>query len=563
MKVKLKLGTKINLIVLAIILSLSTIVGVVVFNEITKGVKAFAIEKAKGDMSLAYRYIDNKYPGDWQIKDNQLYKGTTVMNENFEVVDKIGDDTGDTVTIFQGDTRIATNVMKDGNRAIGTQVSPEVVEKVLKSGEDFFREANVAGNMYQAAYMPIKNASGEIIGIFYVGASEKIIDSILSSFLIKFITVLVIMVVLSSVIVYWFTRRIKKRLSTITNALQCAGNGDFTTRVSDNAGDELSDLSTSYNQMTENIKVMINEVIETSEQVAASSEELTASAEQTSQATETITESIQQVANGAEHATASVQESATALEEVSKGVQSIAENASTISGVSSQATQKAKEGEELVGQTVQQINAISLSVNESGEVIKVLDNRSKEIGNITKAISAIAEQTNLLALNAAIEAARAGEHGKGFAVVADEVRKLAEQSQQSSSQISSLILEIQQDMDRSNSSIEQVTIDVNIGLDIVQQTEGSFKEILEFMERLVVQINDMAATAEEVSASTEEVAATVMGITQIATNTSSHSQNVAASAEEQLASMEEISASASSLSNMSESLQELIRKFKV
>ncbi|GAE30513.1 methyl-accepting chemotaxis protein [Halalkalibacter hemicellulosilyticus] len=563
MKVKLKLGTKINLIVLAIILSLSTIVGVVVFNEITKGVKAFAIEKAKGDLSLAYRYIDNKYPGDWKIEDNLLYKGTTVMNENFEVVDKIGDDTGDTVTIFQGDTRIATNVMKDGNRAIGTQVSPEVVEKVLKSGEDFYGEAYVAGNMYQTAYMPIKNASDEIIGIFYVGASEKIIDSILSSFLIKFISVLVIMVVLSSVIVYWFTRRIKKRLSTITNALQCAGSGDFTTRVSDNAGDELSDLSTSYNQMTENIKVMINEVIETSEQVAASSEELTASAEQTSQATETITESIQQVANGAEHATASVQESATALEEVSKGVQSIAENASTISGVSSQATQKAKEGEELVGQTVQQINAISLSVNESGEVIKVLDNRSKEIGNITKAISAIAEQTNLLALNAAIEAARAGEHGKGFAVVADEVRKLAEQSQQSSSQISSLILEIQQDMDRSNSSIEQVTIDVNIGLDIVQQTEGSFKEILEFMERLVVQINDMAATAEEVSASTEEVAATVMGITQIATNTSSHSQNVAASAEEQLASMEEISASASSLSNMSESLQELIRKFKV
>jgi methyl-accepting chemotaxis protein len=563
LKVKLKLGTKINLIVLAIILSLSTIVGVVVFSEITKGVKAFAVEKAKGDLSLAYRYIDNKYPGDWQIKDNLLYKGMTVMNENFEVVDKIGEDTGDTVTIFQGDTRVATNVMLDGNRAIGTQVSPEVVEKVLKSGEDFYGEANVAGNMYQTAYMPIKNANAEVIGIFYVGASEEIIDSILSSFLIKFISVLFIMVVLSSVIVYWFTRRIKKRLSTITTALQCAGNGDFTTRVNDNAGDELSELSTSYNQMTENIKVMINEVIETSEQVAASSEELTASADQTSQATETITESIQQVANGAEHATASVQESSTALEEVSKGVQSIAENASTISGVSSQATQKAKEGEDLVGRTVKQINAISLSANESGEVIKVLDKRSKEIGNITKAISAIAEQTNLLALNAAIEAARAGEHGKGFAVVADEVRKLAEQSQQSSSQISSLILEIQQDMDRSNSSIEQVTIDVNIGLDIVQQTEGNFKEILEFMERLVLQINDMAATAEEVSASTEEVAATVVGITQIATNTSNHSQNVAASAEEQLASMEEISASASSLSNMSESLQELIRKFKV
>ncbi|MFV2049815.1 methyl-accepting chemotaxis protein [Metabacillus litoralis] len=563
MKLQLKLATKINLIVLGIILILSTVIGVVVNREITEGVKEFAVEKAKGDLSLAYRYVDNKYPGDWEIKNNQLVKGTTVMNDNFEVVDKIGEDTGDTVTIFQGDTRIATNVMLEGERAIGTQASSEVIEAVIKNGKSFYGEADVAGNKYQTAYRPIENGAGEVIGILYVGASEKIINSILNSFLVKFLTVLAVMVGLSILVVYIFTRRLRKRLSTMTAALELAGEGNFTSDIRDLSGDELSALATSFNKMTTNLKSMMHEVISTSELVASSAEELTASAEQTSKATETITESIQQVANGAEHSTVSVQESATALEEVTTGVQSIAENASVVSDVGSQATEKAKEGGVFVENTVKQINEISSSVKQSGEVIKTLDKRSQEIGEITKVISGIAEQTNLLALNAAIEAARAGEHGKGFAVVADEVRKLAEQSQISSSQISNLIKEIQEDMVLSNKSIDKVSVEVQEGLNIVKQTEGSFKEIYKYMVQLSEQINDMAATAQEISASTQEVSATVTGITKISNETSMHSQNVAASAEEQLASMEEVTASANSLSTLAEDFQKLINRFKV
>ncbi|WP_412096005.1 methyl-accepting chemotaxis protein [Bacillus sp. PS06] len=315
--------------------------------------------------------------------------------------------------------------------------------------------------------------------------------------------------------------------------------------------------------MSGSLRNMINEVMFTSEQLASSSEQLTASSEQTSIATETITESIQQVANGAEQSTKSVQESSMALEEVTRGIQSIAENATVVSEVSIQAVEKAKEGGLFVDNTVKQINAINESVQVSGEAIKTLEHRSQEIEKITNVINDIANQTNLLALNAAIEAARAGEHGKGFAVVADEVRKLAEQSQQSSSQISALIKTIQEEMDKSNKSIEQVSVDVQEGLAVVNQTRENFNGILDFMGRLTDQTNDMAATSEQISASTQEVSGTVFGIITISEETSMHSQSVAASAEEQLASMEEIAASASALSNLAEDLKDLITRFKV
>lgn len=558
----LNLGAKINFILIGIILCFSFIVGFVVVQQVSNVVKTVSVEKAKGDLASAYRYIDTKYAGDWKIDGEKLYKGSVVMNDNFTLIDTIGKDSGGTVTIFQEDTRIATNVMNSGERIIGTKISQEIKDTVLIQGKNYSGEAEVAGNMLQTAYMPLVDENGQAIGALYVGTSQKIIDSTLSSFFKIFIIVLIVFIVLSVLITFWFTRRLKKRLTNISNVLELAGNEDFTSEVRDNGKDEISVLANSYNNMSHNLQNMIQGVLQTSELVAASSEQLTAGAEQTSKATEQITESIQEVASGAESQTISVEETGEAMEEVSHGIQTMANNSALIAKSSKQASEKAHDGEGFVKKTVNQMNAIHVSVHESGEAIKLLGKRSAEIGDITKVITGIANQTNLLALNAAIEAARAGEQGKGFAVVADEVRKLAEQSQKSATQIAELIKEIQVDMERSDSSISQVKTDVNEGLGIVRQTEESFNDILRALESTGELVQQMASTSEIISAGAHEVSLTVADITHISRETSMHSQSVAAATEEQLASMQEITSSANALTHMAVNLQELMIKFK-
>ncbi len=145
-----------------------------------------AHEKLRGDLAMGRTLLLEKYPGDWSLRDGKLYKGEVQMNDNFAFVDQVGELTGDTVTIFQGDTRVATNVKKpSGERAVGTQAAPNVIEATLKNGSTYIGKANVVGVQNQTAYEPIKNKDGKIIGMFYVGVPNTKYDQIVKAVTVR------------------------------------------------------------------------------------------------------------------------------------------------------------------------------------------------------------------------------------------------------------------------------------------------------------------------------------------------------------------------------------------
>lgn len=359
-------------------------------------------------------------------------------------------------------------------------------------------------------------------------------------------------------------RMISKPVIELANSAIKMAEGDLTVKpVSVKNRDEIGDLVNSFNLMAGNLRMVIEKVSINSSQTASSAEELTASAEQTTKATEQIAASIQNIASGTETQVESANNSSTAMNEMAIGIQQIAETSSSVSESAIATTREANSGNESLQRMIQQMDVINDAVTDSSIGVKKLGELSKEIGNIISVITGIADQTNLLALNAAIEAARAGEHGKGFAVVADEVRKLAEQSKESADQIAGLITQIQNDTNQAVQVMEVGTTEVATGKLIVDETGKRFEKILISIEQVTAQIQEVSAISEEMSASTEQVNASIGEMANIAQHSAENTQNVAAGSEEQLASMEEIAASATNLSKMAEDLEEIVKQFKL
>ncbi|MEA1024068.1 methyl-accepting chemotaxis protein TlpC [Bacillus subtilis] len=560
---KMKLGTKILCLVFVVILLFSASVGTVMLKEITESMKQMATEKAKGDLALSSTYIDDVMSGDWQVKNNKLYKGQTQINGNEDIVDLLGEKTGDTITIFQGDTRVATNVMKNGERAVGTQASSEVIAAVLKKGKRFYGQADVAGSSYQTAYMPLKDQNGNIIGMLYTGANQSILASLTQSLFTQFAIVLVIVIMVSVILVLVFTRKINKRLNSLKSAFESAGNGDMTIEVSDKTGDELSELSNYYNKMRMKLNDTIQTVQQSALQLASASQQLSAGAEETNQASEKITEAVQQIANGAQDQIARIENSESSLKQASADIRDISANTAAIADKGQLAQSKADIGQKEIANVQAQMDAIHQSIQKSGEIIHQLDGRSKQIEQILSVITQIADQTNLLALNAAIEAARAGEQGKGFAVVADEVRKLAEESQQSAGQISKLIIEIQKDMNRSARSVEHVKTEAAEGVTMIQRTRDAFKEIAAATGEISAEISDLSASVTNISASAHQINDSFAANTADIKESTKNTRQAAALTEEQFAAMEEITAASETLSQLAEELTGIISQFKM
>ncbi len=320
-------------------------------------------------------------------------------------------------------------------------------------------------------------------------------------------------VLLGALVAVYITNSITRPLSNAVDVSNSIAQGDLSVNIKIESEDETGQLLLSMHNMADNLKKIIGEIKSTSENVASASEELSASSAEMSKGVVEQSDRSTQIA--------------TAATEMSQTVGDIAKNTATIATSANEAARVAKEGERIVEKSIVEVQEIAETVKESTGLMVSLSGRSKQIGDIVNVINEIADQTNLLALNAAIEAARAGEQGKGFAVVADEVRKLSERTAKATSEIGSMIGLIQNEIEKTVSSMEGVSRKVGVGVDFSFQAGEALRKIVGSVNELQSMVQQIASATEEMSATSEEISRDIMTVANVSKETSSGSGQIA------------------------------------
>ncbi len=342
-------------------------------------------------------------------------------------------------------------------------------------------------------------------------------------------------ILLSLVLGFMIIRSISASASALIHASEAMAGGDLTRRVRLENRDELGTIGKSFDIMADSFAQALNKVAESSTQVATAANQVHGTAER--------------IATGAEEVAAQSTTVATAGEEMAATSGDIAQNCQLAVESAQRATDTAQRGFEVVKRTIDGIKFRGVKTRENAHIVESLGSRSDQIGAIVATIEDIADQTNLLALNAAIEAARAGEQGRGFAVVADEVRALAERTTRATKEISEMIKAIQSETKLAITSMEEGVRGTERGAVEAAQLETSLNEILEQISSVSLQVHQIATAAEEQTATTSEISNNMHQITEVVQQTSEGAH--------------ESATAAAQLNSNAEELQRLVRQFRL
>ena len=507
--------------------------------------------------------------GEFGLNEDKLYKGEFNVSDAVEIADDIKKAADTDITVFYGDTRYMTSVLDEqGNRVVGTKAGDQVIEKVLKNGEELFStNVDVVGHPYFGYYLPLyETGTTNIVGMVFAGMPQADAKAQITKIISLIAGVFGILFLLCAVVMFVVVRKMVKALRMDADALEQVAKGKLNTQLNEASlkrKDEVGHISRSIMTLKTELMEIIGNIKDQGKALSDSSVYLSEKAETSADHIGQVERAVEEIAQGAtgqaeetQKATENVIIMGNMIEETTDEIDAMNENAKLIKQLGQTAIDTLKDLQTINQRTKESIDIIYEQTNTT-------NSSAQKIKEATALITDIAEETNLLYLNASIEAARAGEQGRGFAVVAAQIQKLAEQSNESARQIEEIITSLLADSEKAVDTMEEVKDIMGQQNDNVMKTDEQVNQVLGQVDQAIEAIGRVAVKTEKLNEARINVTDTVQNLTAVAQENAASTQQSAASVNQVSEIIQEIAESAKQLTDIAEKLDKDMALFEV
>lgn len=567
---KIKISLRARLLIMSIVPVLLVGGFIIIFSseKIEEGIQKEIMLGLKGIANSVASSYEGFNEGEYSVEDGSLMKGSFNVTENQEILDNMVEGTDYEVTVFYGKTRMATTLIshETGERIIGTYANDKVTETVLDKGQEYNDyKTKINGENYYVHYLPIKNSSGETVGMMFAGMPsskvEAYIDKSISTVAILASVAELIILVITVLAVLTIVHSIKSAELVINELSE--GNLDIQMNPRYlERNDEIGNMLRALAGFADKLNKIVSGMHKSSEVLIESGKKLEEMAQVTSRTTEEINSAVGDISKGAVTQAEEIENATMHVVNIGEIIEHIVKSVSQLGNTAEQMKTAGDESAEIIRELSDSNDRTTEAIERIGSQVYATNESVQSIKEAISMIRSIAEETNLLSLNASIEAARAGEHGRGFAVVASEIQQLAEQSNDSSTRIEEIIDSLLTESELTVQVMEEVKVIVEQQQRKLDDTKAKFEDVeagISVCREETDGIQNQTTLCDE---SRERVVDVIQGLSAISEENAASTQETNASMEELNSTVSVMAGAAGELMVLSEQLDESLRFFK-